>query len=192
MKSYTLKDIVKGQEQAKTSNYNTDLFAGDRETLEAFDKGSYSMFWLTDTDHTHDKGEHDNLKETVIAVGHENDFYMITAITTDFNGEVQHKYSQQEITLKGFKYFTKDVDEDFTEIYDNYLVSKGYEITLDDIKTVGELSPEYNCTTLRFKDENENMHYLTVNSKDQLSSVTVKMSAREAKPTTNAPQSAFA
>jgi len=179
---YSIKDITNGQEEAKVSNYNTDLFAGDREPLEQFDKNAYAGYHLTSVDHKHDKGEHDNLVETVICIGQEDDFYMVTAITTSFNGEMQHNYTQQEITLKGFNYFTKEVEEDFTEVYDNYLARKGYELTIEDIKTLGELNTEYNCTTLKFKDEDQNMHYLTVNARDQLSGITVKQSAKEVKP----------
>jgi len=181
--SVTLKEIIKSQEAMKTNSFNTDLFAGDREPIE-WDKSAYSEVHLVELDNIHDKGEHDNLKETVICIGHESDFYMITAITTSFNGEVQHKYTSQEITLSGLNYFTKGTELDLEDVYNNYLVSKGYEITIEDILTVGELSTEFNVTTLRYKDENEAMHYLTVNSKHQLSKITVKQSGREAKPKT--------
>ena len=106
---FNKKAIVAGQEEAKVSNFNTDLFESDREPLEQFIKADYSEFHLVSVDHRHDKGEHDNLVESVVCVGKEDDFYLVTAVTTDFNGEVQHSYTQQTLTLKGFNYFTKEV-----------------------------------------------------------------------------------
>jgi len=192
MKNITLAEIAKGQKELKVRSFNTDLFKGDRENIEEFDKQAYSEFYLTEMDNVHDQGEHDKLRETVIAVGHESDFYMINAITSSFNGEKQVSFTQQPITLKGFNYFTKALDEDFTEVYNNYLVSKGYELTIEDIVTLGELNTEYNVTTLSFKTDNEDKHYLTVNAKNQLSSVTVKVSDREVKATESTLTSAFA
>lgn len=189
MSKFTLNQIAQSQEEMKKNSFNTDLFSGDREPIE-WDKSAYSEIHLVTTDHVHDRGEHDNLKETVICVGHEDDFYLISAITTSFNGETQHKYTSQELTLQGFNYFGKEIEADFTEVYNNYLGRKGYEITVDDIKTLGELNTEYNSTTLRFKDEEENMHYITVNGRDQLSKITVKLASREVK-TKSSMQSAF-
>lgn len=191
MARFTMQDIINGQEQAKISKYNTDLFAGDREPIESFDKSAFSEFHLVGADHKHDIGEHDKLIETVIAIGHESDFYLITATTSSFNGELQVSFTQQEITLKGLNYFVKDTEIDFEEVYNNYLVSKGYELTVEDIKTLGELNTEFNVTTLRFKDDSDNMHYLTVNARDQLSGVTVKLSPNEVKTKQNAIKSAF-
>lgn len=191
MSKFNLKSIIAGQAQAKVNNFNTDLFKGDRENLEEFDKLAYSEFHLVSVDHKHDKGEHDKLVESVIAIGHESDFYLITATTTSFNGEIQVNYSEQPITLKGLNYFSKDAELDIEEVYNNYLSSEGYEITVEDIKEIGELNTEYNVTTLRFKDDGENMHYLTVNSKNQLSGITVKLSGREARPAQPTISSAF-
>lgn len=191
MARFTMQDIINGQEQAKISKYNTDLFAGDREPIESFDKSAFSEFHLVGADHKHDIGEHDKLIETVIAIGHESDFYLITATTSSFNGELQVSFTQQEITLKGLNYFVKDTEIDFEEVYNNYLVSKGYELTVEDIKTLGELNTEFNVTTLKFKDDRDNMHYLTVNARDQLSGVTVKLSPNEVKTKQNAIKSAF-
>jgi hypothetical protein len=183
MKKFTLKDIVAGQEQAKKSNYNNDIFASDRQPLEQLDTSIYSFFLPVSSDHTHDRGEHDKLVEGAVAVL-DNDIYYITATTTSYNNEVQVNFTEQELTLKGFNFLTKDCEDDLSEVYNMHLESKGYEgLTVEDVKTLGELNTEYNCTTLRFKDEEETMHYITVNSKDQLSSITVKPKAREAKPT---------
>ena len=187
---YTLKDITNGQAKAKANHYNTDLFVSDREQIESFDKSAYSDIFEPSLDNKHDKQEHDKLIETIVAVGHESDFYLITAVHTSFNGEEQVSLSEQQITLKGFNYFTKENKEDFTEVYNNFLAYKGYEITTDDIKALGELNTEYNVTTLSFTDDKDSKHYLTVNSRDQLSSVTVKHSAREVK-TKSTFQSAF-
>jgi len=189
---FNKKAIVAGQEEAKTSNFNTDLFKSDRETLEQFDKSAYSEFWLIGADHKHDIGEHDKLVETVACIGHENDFYLVTATSSSFNGETQVSYTEQPITLKGLNYFTKDADIDLTDTYNNLLASMEYDLTIDDIKTLGELNTEYNVITLKFKDESANMHYLTVNAKDQLSSITVKQSAREVKTNNSTITSAFA
>ena len=192
MKNYNLKDIVNGQEKAKQSSFNTDLFAGDREPLEQFDKSAYSDMFLMSVDNTHDKGEHDKLLESVIVVGHESDFYMVTATTTSYNSEVQRTYTQQAITLAGFNFFTKEIKEDFTDIYNNYLQSKGYEITVDDVKELGELHSEFNgATILSFTDDEDNKHYITVNQKNQLSKITVKLSDKEVK-TKSTIESAFA
>lgn len=191
MKKFTMQDIINGQEQAKISKYNTDLFAGDREPIESFDKSAFSEFHLVGTDHRHDIGEHDKLIETVVAIGHESDFYLITATTSSFNGELQVNFTQQEITLKGLNYFTKEADIDLEDVYNNFLVSKGYELTIEDVETLGELNTEFNVTTLKFKDESENMHYLTVNAKHQLSGVTVKISPIEVKPKQSKIKSAF-
>ena len=186
----SLKDIVRSQTEAKTSSFNTDLFKNDREGIE-WDKSAYSEMHLVSMDNVHDRGEHDNLKETVVCVGHESDFYLITAITTTFNGETQHNYTSQELTLKGFNYFGKSIEEDLSDVYNHYLQDQGYDITIEDIVTIGELNIEYNVTTLRYRDDKDSMHYLTVNAKHQLSGITVKHSAREVKPKKPITQSAF-
>ena len=190
MKAISLKDIVKSQEEMKTSSFNTDLFKEDRESIE-WDKSAYSEIHLVSLDNVHDRGEHDKLKETVVCVGQESDFYLITAITTSFNGETQHSFTSQELTLKGFNYFGKSIEDDLSDVYNHYLQEKGYDITIEDIVQIGELNIEYNVTTLRYKDEKDSMHYLTVNARHQLSSVTVKHSAREVKPKKPISQSAF-
>ena len=88
--------------------------------------------------------------------------------------------------------FSKEIQEDFTDIYDNYLQSKGYEITVDDVKELGELHSEFNgATILSFTDEEDNKHYITVNQRNQLSKITVKLSDKEVK-TKSTIESAFA
>ena len=186
----TLKDIVKGQQEAKASSYNTDLFSGDRESIE-WDKSAYSNIYMVTTDHQHDRGEHDKFVETVVTVGHESDFYLVTATHTSFNGEKQVAFTEQPITLKGFNYFTKDNEEVEADIYNNYLAQQGYELVIDDIKELGVFNAQYNVVTLSFKDDKDSMHYLTVNSKNQLSGITVKHSARKVN-TSSSFQSAFA
>ena len=175
---HSIKAIVQGQEQAKVNNFNTDLFVTDRSPIESLDMSAYSLFAPVSSDHQHDRGEHDKLVEGAIGII-DNEFYFITATTSSFNGETQISYTEQEITLKGLNYFTKDADIDLTEVYNNHLLDKGYEISIDDIKQMGELNTEYNCTTLKFKAEDESMHYLTVNSKDQLSGITVRSSSKK-------------
>lgn len=187
--SFTIKDIIAGQPTKSIKSFNTDLFASDREHIE-FDKQAYSEFWLVDTNAMYEQNGNDKLIETVVAVGYESDFYMITAITTSFNGETQVNYTQQDLTLKGFNYFTKNVEDDLTEVYNNYLAFKGYEITLDDIREFGELNTQYDVVTLQFTDKNENKHYLTVNNRNQLSSIT-KKPALQAKRVSPKIQSAF-
>lgn len=193
MKKFTLKDIAIGQESAKASGFNQDLFLGDREQLEVFTPSAYGTWKLIAMDNQHDKGEHDKMTETVVTSSHDgSEFTAVTGTTTSFNGETQVSFTEQQLTLKGFVFLTKESKEDFTDVYNAYLESQGYQgLTIDEIKSLGELNSEYNCTTLRFKDDEENMHYLTVNARNQLSSVTVKLSGREAKPSGKQQQSAF-
>ncbi len=170
---FSLKDIVNGQEVKSTKSFNTDLFKADRETLEQFVNTDYSIIYLISLDNTHGRGEHDNLRETIVCVGHESDFYLVTATKSSYNGEDKVTFVQQELTLSGFNYFTKDEELD-EDIYNNYLVSQGYEATVQDIRELGEWLPDYNCTILKFKDEQERIHRLTVSSKtNRLSKITV-------------------
>lgn len=186
----TLKQVINSQIEARQNSYNTDLFKADREPIE-WDKMAYSEIHLVEMDNVHDRGEHDNLKETVVCVGHESDFYLITAITSSFNGEAQTNYTSQELTLKGFNYFGKSIEEDLSDVYNNYLQDQGYDLTIEDIISVGVLNVEYNVTTLRYKDDKDSMHYLTVNARHQLSGITVKHSARKVQPKKPEFKSAF-
>lgn len=158
-------------------------FLGDYEIIE-FSAGDYDSLHLVDTDHSGD-----TLYEKVVAII-DNDFYLLTAKTSSYNGEKQVTFTRQQLSLNGFNYFTKDIEEDFEGVYNKYLQSQGYDITLEDIKTLGEYKPELaNCTILQFKDEEDNKHYLTVNQHGQLSKITKKLSGKQVKTKTT--KSAF-
>ena len=173
MKTFTLKNIVDGIEVKEAKTFNTDLFKSDRETLEDFNQSDYSILYLVSMDNTHGRGEHDNMRETLVAVGHESDFYLVTATNSSYNGEPQVTFTQQELTLQGFIYFTKDEEID-EEILDTYILSQGYEVTQQDIREMGEFLPDYNCIILKFKDEEGRTHRLTVSGKtNRLSKITV-------------------
>jgi len=170
---FNIKDIVKKQTtQTVNKGFNQDLFTADREVIE-FSKSDYDSIHLVNTDTGEDRMQGQWLTESVVALC-DNDMYLITAKTTAYQGNKQVHYTQQPLTLKGFNYFTKDVEEDFEEFYHNYLKAQGYDITLEDILTTGELSTEYGSTTLKFTDDEETQHYITVNQRGQLSSITKK------------------
>lgn len=171
-----LNDIVQGLEKAKENSFNTDLFVSDKEPIEELT--GFDTVYLVSMDNAHDKGEHDKLVETAVGVV-DNEFYLLTAVSTSFNGEQQVNYTQQNMTLQGFNYFTKDIEVD-EDIYNNYLVSKGYGITMEDIRTLGEFKPDLQgCTILSFEDKNETKHFLTINAKGQLSRITKKPLAKK-------------
>ena len=185
MKAITLEQVVNSQNVATNSSYTDTRFIGDYESNVEFVNSDYDELYLIDTDHSHDRGNNSDLYETVIAIKEDDSgiaFYKLVAKTTDFNGEPQVSYSRQELSLQGFNYFTKDVSDDtidFEGIYNRYLKSKGYDFTIEDVHTLGEFLPEYNCTTLQFKDESDNKHYITINSHGQLSKITIKLSPRK-------------
>jgi hypothetical protein len=180
----TLKDIVNGQQAIVSQRAEDNRFKGDFEPIE-FCKSDYDSMWLVDTDHSGDK-----FIEKVVAVK-DTDMYLLTASTSSFNGQKQINFIQQELTLQGFNYFTKDIDEDFSSFYNQILEANGYNISLQDVIDLGEFKPELNgCTILQFKDDKDNTHYLTVNKYNQLSKITVKLSGRPV-GNTKTSQSAF-
>ena len=120
-------------------------------------------------------------------------FYKIVAKTSSFNGETQVSYNRQQLTLQGFNAFTKNIDDekiDFEGIYNSYLKSQGFDFTVEDILTNGELLTEYNCTTLKGKNEQDDDIYITVNAHHQLSKITIKPSKRKVN-SKSSPTSAF-
>ena len=175
MKTITLKDVVASQNAQVAQRGEDTRFVGDYETIE-FSNGDYDLLVKTDTDH-----QDDTLYETVIGMI-DNDFYKITAKTSSFNGEKQVSFSRQQLTLQGFNSYTKELDDDKIDregIYNNYLSAQGYDFTMEDILQLGELSSEYNCTTLKFKNHQDDDVYITINSHNQLSKITVKLSKRK-------------
>lgn len=171
-----LKDIVNGQKQAEQVKYNTDLFKSDVEYHEegTFNIKDYETIVQLETKREERKQgtqSFDVLIDTFIGtIG--TDAFLVTVEQSSFNGEPRISHNTKELTLAGFNYFTKE-EEPNEDFYNLMLNDKGYELTVQDILSLGELNTDYNSTTLKFKHE-DNTHYLTVNQKGQLSKITVK------------------
>ena len=170
-----LKQVALSQEAQTQARYADNRFVGDYETIE-FSVSDYDLLVKVDTDHSYDI-----LYETVVGVKYDDmTFYKITAKTEMYNGEKKITFSEQQLTLQGFNFFIKDTEIDELEgIYNNYLNYMGYDFTIEDVATLGEFSTEFNCTILKFRDEGDNDHYITINSKGQLSKITIKQSKRK-------------
>ena len=180
----TLKDIANGQKAIVESRYADDRFVGDYEPIE-FNRQDYDSMYKVTTDSMQDK-----LIEKVLCVK-DLDTFLITATTTVFAGEQQINFISQQLSLRGFNSFSKDLDKDMSWYYDMYLQDKGYDLLLEDIQELGEFKPEFSDSTiLQFKDSEDNFHTLTVNKFGQLSKITVKQSARKVNSNSSI-QSAF-
>ena len=170
MKTFTIKEIVMGQEAVKATRYEDTRFIGDYEPIE-FCKSDYTTLTRVSTDVMPNK-----LVEKVVAT-RDMDSYLITASTTVFAGEKQVNYISQQLTLKGYNSFMKN--EDCTVYHNMYLQGNGYDITVDDILELGVYNPEYQVTMLQFTDEDGNYHTLTCNTLHQLSKISKKLSTRK-------------
>ena len=175
VKTITLTSAVAGQYTKEVRSYNKELFIGERETVESFNPSDYELIELLDTKSSEAQTYEVRgaaRKELVVAIDSEFRPQLINANSTSYNGETQVTVTSQELTLAGFNYFTKQNDSqlDWTDYYNRVLERAGYEISVDDIKTLGEFKSEYNCTTLSFTVDGVR-HWLTVNSHNQLSSI---------------------
>lgn len=181
MKKINLKDVVQGLKTSKNKTYNTDLFYADSENITSdFNKHNYAYLELLSTDTDSKTGL---LKETILAIGHSGDSYLINTIPHIYNGETTISIFSKWLTLQGFNYFTKESElfldgepaMEAVNYYNDYLQEQGYDISYQDILELAEYNSEYNIKILSFSDE-ENNYYITINSKNQLSKITKKPS----------------
>ena len=171
-----MKEIINGQEEAKAPSFNTDLFKSDIEyQTEEFSISPYSGIVQLETakEETRKEGSqtYNVMIDSFVGIIDE-DAFLVTVTQSKFNGETRIDWTTKELTLQGYNWFTKD-SEPNVDYYNLLLNNAGYEITIDDILSMGELNTDYNNTTLKFK-HNDKMHYLTVNKYGQLSKITVK------------------
>ena len=176
MERITIKTVVESQRvETKKRTYNTDLFVSDTKVLEEFSTDDYNALALISTD----TNSNEKLTETIVAINSTNDAFLISAVQQKaYNSDdITISYFSKELTLQGFNYFTKDLQPDdgidFDEYYNMILLRKGFDITMDDIRTLGEYKEQFNCTILQF-EANDNKYYLTINKLDQLSKITIK------------------
>ena len=202
-----LKDVVRGLEEIK-STVDFGYFKSDREPIE-FNKSDYDLVLLVDVDNTSFRKSETNIElngerynrevtdrviETAVGIvdnGTELIFSLLIGTTNLYGGKKEVSYVSQELTLAGLNKFTRDVECDLTEWYDLYLKYEGYEITVNDILELGEFNPEFNVTILNWLDESGNKYWLTVNSRKQLTKITVKASGRKVVPKAEGVSSAF-
>lgn len=170
--NYTIKSNIK-----TTRNFNTDLFKSDSEPMDNFIANEWDIIDLVSTDTLQDR-----FKETIVLVSDDMAYLLNHTRRQGFGGKIESTFWIQELTMKGMNYFTKESDKDYSEYY-NKLIAK-YGFTVEDIKEIGEFKTEYDCFTLAIEDNNESV-WLTVNNRNQLSSITIKPKALEAQPTVN-------
>jgi len=208
-KLINVKDVVKGLEEAKSS-VDFGYFLSDREPVE-FVSSDYDEVFLVDTDNSsfnksdtslemngerYNRELTDKFVETAIGItdtGTEIVFTLLVGTTSVYGGEKEVAYMSQILSLAGLNKFTKEVDKDLSEYYNTYLNYEGFAITIDDVLTAGEFNTQYNVTILSWTDEDAgNKYWITVNSRKQLSKITVKGSGRKVVPKGGSVGSAFA
>lgn len=169
----SLRDITKGLEGVKSSKgYNTDLFSSDVEVFDMFSASDYDDLVLIATDTGVDK-----MKETLVCTKDSDSYLVAVTQQKGFNGEMNTSVFVKSLTLQGYNYFTKELEPNDT-YYNMVLERSGYEITINEIKEIGVYNAQYNCTTLSF-EFGDFKHWLTVNSRGQLSSIKKKPIDRE-------------
>jgi len=208
-KLINIKDVVKGLDEAKGSN-DYGYYLSDREPIE-FSSSDYDEVFLVDTDNSsfnksdtslelngerYNRELTDKFVETAIGItdtGTEIVFTLLVGTTSVYGGEKEVAYMSQILSLAGLNKFTKEVDVDLSESYNTYLKYEGFDITVDDILELGEFNTQYNVTILSWTDEDAgNKYWITVNSRKQLSKITVKGSGRKVVPKGGSVGSAFA
>lgn len=169
---YTIKSNIK-----TNKTFNTDLFLADSEPIDDVVADEWDILDLVSQDSLNDK-----FKETIIAVTSNTPYLINHTRKQGFSGKIESTFWIQPLSLKGFNYFTKDSEKDYSEYYNSLLTKYGF--TVEDIKEIGEFKTEYNCFTLAIESESIDV-WLTVNARNQLSSITTKPKAVKAKPTEN-------
>lgn len=172
-----MKYTIKSKLNKTNKSFNTDLFTSDSEPMETFDINEWDLLDLVDTDNLQGK-----YKETIVCVASNTPYLLSHIRKSGFAGKIESTFWIQSLTLKGLNYFTKDSDMDYSEYYNSLLEKYGF--TVEDIKEIGEFNVEYNCFTLSLESEMSDI-WLTINARNQLSSITVKPKPAEAKPTEN-------
>ena len=208
-KLINVKDVVKGLEEAKRS-VDFGYFLSDREPVE-FVSNDYDTVFLVDTDNSsfnksdtslelngerYNRELTDKFVETAIGItdtGTEIIFTLLVGTTSVYGGEKEVAYVSQVLSIAGLNKFTKEIDIDLSESYNAYLKYEGYDLTIDDILELGEFNSQYNVTILSWANEElGNKYWITVNSRKQLSKITVKGSGRKVVPNGGSVGSAFA
>ena len=171
----SLKNIV-STEKTPTKAYNTELFAGDRESIESLRKDYFNL--VSQIDST--LGKYD-MKETALAIDTDNIPFLINVRASSYNGDKQVNISVQQLTLKGFNYFYKksdlmkndEIDISVIDYYNLELKNNGFDFGYHDVLELAELKTDLNCSILKLETDEAN-YYITVTIEGFLSKITKK------------------
>jgi hypothetical protein len=172
----SLKNIV-SSEKTPTKAYNTELFAGDRESIESLSKDYFNL--VSQIDST--LGKYD-MKETALAIDTDNIPFLINVRASSYNGDKQVNISVQQLTLKGFNYFYKksdlmkndEIDASVIDYYNLELKNNSFDFSYHDVLELAELKTDLNCSILKLETDEAN-YYITITIEGFLSKITKKL-----------------
>ena len=172
----SLKNIV-SSEKTPTKAYNTELFAGDRESIESLSKDYFNL--VSQIDST--IGKYD-MKETALAIDTDNIPFLINVRASTYNGDKQVNISVQQLTLKGFNYFYKksdlmkndEIDASVIDYYNLELKNNSFDFSYHDVLELAELKTDLNCSILKLETDEAN-YYITITIEGLLSKITKKL-----------------
>lgn len=177
----TIKDIVTGLSTKSIKKYNTDLFSGDKDSIELGDiKGMTNLII--------DESDTNAYTRVARILSTQDDVTYLTLITQSiYAGEKQISATIQPLTTQGICYYfskakTDDVDitifdETFERILkDDYNISA----TMEDLRAIAVLNTEFDVFMIEFETL-KSKYWITLSQEGLLKKVTVRDSEKTAK-----------